>query len=113
MNAPDARGRYVCAAGTINMRAMVALLRDNGYGAYRLPRVGLDGTVGTMVARLAAFGQSAGARQYLRTHLGRVPRFDTTKIRRDLAMTFRPIDRTILDTAADLEQWGHVPPRRR
>jgi dihydroflavonol-4-reductase len=112
MDAPDARGRYVCAAGTIDMRAMVTLLRESGYGGYRLPRVGLDGTVGTMLARLAAYGQSAGVRQYLRTHLGRVPRFDTSKIRRDLAMTFRPIAPTILDAAADLVRWGHVPPRR-
>jgi dihydroflavonol-4-reductase len=112
MDAPDARGRYVCAAGTIDMRGMVALLRRSGYEGYRLPRLGLDGTLGTMMARLAAYGQSAGVRQYLRTHLGHVPRFDTSKIRRDLAMTFRPIDQTILETAADLVRWGHVAPRR-
>jgi dihydroflavonol-4-reductase len=112
MDAPGARGRYVCAAGTIDMRGMVALLRRSGYEGYRLPRLGLDGTLGTMMARLAAYGQSAGVRQYLRTHLGHVPRFDTSKIRRDLAMTFRPIDQTILETAADLVRWGHVAPRR-
>jgi hypothetical protein len=41
-----------------------------------------------------------------------VPRFDNAKIRRDLSVRFRPLDQTILDAAADLVHWGHVPRTR-
>ena len=110
MDAPAASGRYLCVADAMTLRRMVTLLRSNGYEQYRLPRVGLDGTLGTAVARLAAFAQAPGVRQYLRTHLGRQLRFDNTKIRRDLSLAFRPVDRTVIETAADLVTWGHVRP---
>jgi dihydroflavonol-4-reductase len=55
------------------------------------------------------YTQSRGTRQYFHTHLGRVPRFANTKIRRDLELSFRPVAETILETVKDLERWGHVP----
>ena len=112
MDAEGARGRYICAADVITLRRVVELLRANGYSRYRLPRIGLDHPIGNVLAKLAAYGQSKGARQYLQTHLGRVPRFDNSKIRRDLTMTFRPLEATVVETAADLVRWGHASPRR-
>jgi len=41
-----------------------------------------------------------------------VPRYDTSKIRRELGMQFRPLEETIAATMTDLERWGHLPPRR-
>ncbi len=111
MDAPAAAGRYLCVADAMTARQMVTLLRSNGYDRYRLPTFGLDGALGTTVARLAAYAQSSGVRQYLHTHLGRGIRFDNTKIRTDLGMVFRPVDRTVLETAADLVTWGHVAGR--
>lgn len=108
MDTRGASGRYLCVAGTITARRMVALLRDNGYDKYRLPTFGLDGAVGTAIARVAARAQSSGVRQYLLTHLGRGFRFDNAKIRTELGMTFRPVEQTVLETAADLLKWGHV-----
>ena len=61
------------------------------------------------LARLASWFQPQGVGQYLRTHLGRVPRFDHGKIERELGLAFRPVERSILDTVADLARWGHVP----
>jgi dihydroflavonol-4-reductase len=110
MDAPNATGRYICAAGTLSMREIAAVLRSGGYGTYPLPTLGLDNPVGDYVARLAAYFQPRGVGQYLRTHIGRVPRFDNSKIQRDLGIRFRPIEDTILDTAADLIRWGHVRP---
>jgi dihydroflavonol-4-reductase len=111
MDAPDAHGRYICAAETVSARHITTLLRTHGYAGYRLPRINLDHPVGHRLARLAAYMQSRGARQYLQTHVGRVPRFDNSKGRRDLSLTYRPIDQTILEAAADLVRWGHASPR--
>ncbi|HRE88774.1 MAG TPA: hypothetical protein PK095_06485 [Myxococcota bacterium] len=55
-----------------------------------------------------SFFQPRGVGSYLRTHLGRTPSFDNGKIKRELGLTFRPLDKTILDTVADLEKWGHL-----
>jgi dihydroflavonol-4-reductase len=110
MDAEAAHGRYICAAGTMSMRAVVALLAAHGYARHRLPSRGLDGPIGNVLTRLASYGQAKGTGQFLRTHIGRVPRFDTTKIQRDLSLRFRPIEETILDTVADLVRWGHVAP---
>jgi dihydroflavonol-4-reductase len=109
MDAGGAAGRYICAAGTRSMREVVSLLRANGF-AGRLPRLPLDNAVGNAVVKIASWAQPKGVGQYLRSHVGRVPRFDNSKIRRDLGLDFRPVERTILDTAADLVRWGHVAP---
>jgi dihydroflavonol-4-reductase len=108
MDAETAHGRYLCAAGTITMREIVDVLKASGYAGYRLPRLPLDNRIGNAIVKLASFGQSRGVRQYLRTHVGRVPRFDNSKIQRDLGLRFRPIQQTVLETAADLIRWGHV-----
>ena len=90
------------------MREVVELLSRNGYAA-RLPRLGLDSPLGNHLAQFASWFQPKGVGQYLRTHLGRVPRFDHGKIERELGLAFRPVERSILDTVADLARWGHVP----
>jgi dihydroflavonol-4-reductase len=109
METPSARGRHLCAAETRTMREVVDLLARSGY-AGRVPRLGLDSPFGNRVAHLASWLQPKGIGQYLRTNLGRVPRFDHGKIVRELGLAFRPVDETLLDTVADLARWGHVPP---
>jgi dihydroflavonol-4-reductase len=111
MTFPAASGRYICAGEVVTMKNLVQLLRERGYGRdpYKLPRLRLDSPFATALVRLAMYTQSKGTRQYFHTHLGRVPRFDNTKIRRDLDLSFRPVSETILETVKDLEAWGHVP----
>jgi dihydroflavonol-4-reductase len=110
---PPASGRYVCAGETASMRAVVGLLRKHGWGdGYKLPTIGLDNAVGNVVVQLGSYLQPKGVGSYLRTHVGRVPRYDTSKIQRDLGMRFRPIEQTLVETMADLARWGHLPPRR-
>lgn len=110
MDAPRAHGRYICSAGAMSMRAMVDILRP-AYAGWRLPSVPLDGAFGTMLVKAASYLQPAGVGQYLRTHVGRVPRFDNSKIQRDLGLVFRPIAQTVLDAAADLVRWNHARTR--
>ena len=61
-----------------------------------------DNAIGTQVVKLASYLQPAGVGSYLRSHLGRVPAYDTAKIRRDLGIEFRPADESIRDTVTDL-----------
>jgi dihydroflavonol-4-reductase len=104
-----AKGRYICANTTIAMRDVVQLLRDRGWADTKLPKLGLDCSVGDYAAKLGSYLQPKGVGSYIRTHIGRVPRFDNAKIKRELHLEFRPLTETIVDTMNDLGKWGHVP----
>lgn len=112
MENPEARGRYLCANATLTMRQVVDLLRERGYGDYKLPRLGLDSSFGNAMARLGALFQPKGTRSYIRTHLGRVPKFDNGKIRRELGLELHPLADTIVDAVEDMIRWGHIPATR-
>ena len=103
----QAHGRYLCAAETMNMAAVVALMREFGYRG-KLPKLNLAGPTGTALMQLASYAQPKGVGSYLRTHLGRHPRFDTAKIRRELGVSFQPVKESIRDTLADLAAHGHI-----
>ena len=112
MDRPSASGRYICAGDTASMRTVVGILRKRGWAdGYKLPVIGLDNPAGDVIVRLGSYLQPKGVGSYLRTHIGRVPRYETSKIRRELGMQFRPLEETIVDTMTDLERWGHLPPR--
>lgn len=81
METPGAQGRYICAAETLTMRETVAALHEPADGRFRLPQRSLDNAFGRFVVRLASRFQPPGVRSFLRTNLGRVPRFDNAKIR--------------------------------
>jgi dihydroflavonol-4-reductase len=113
MDVPSASGRYICAGEAASMRTVVGLLKKHGWAnGYKLPATGLDNPVGNMIVRLGSHLQPSGVGSYLRTHVGRVPRYDTSKITRELGMNFRPLEQTIVETMADLQRWGHLPSRR-
>ena len=109
MNTPAASGRYICAAENMTMAQVVALMRALGYGTTKVPKLDLSGALGTTLMRVASYMQPSGIGSYLRTHLGRAPRFDNSKIRGDLGITFRTPAQSITDTLADLTTWGHIP----
>lgn len=107
---PTASGRYLCAQQPVTMRRVVEWLRDAGYGrGARLPSRGLDNAFGNLLVRLDSYRRPKGAGSYLRTHVGRTPRYDTSKIVQELGVTFRPARETVLDAMADLVRWGHLP----
>lgn len=109
METPEARGRYVCAASTISMRELVELLREHGYAeGTKLPRRRLDHGVGNALVKLSSHFQPKGIGSYLRTHVGRVPRFDHRKIVDELGLSFRPVPESVLDTMHDLKRWQHI-----
>ncbi len=112
MTTPRAKGRYICASATMHMREVVALLRAKGWAeGHALPTRNLANGFGNAVGRLMSYFQPKGVGSYLRTHIGRRPAFDNSKIKRELGLTFRAVDKSILDTVADLAKWGHLAPK--
>lgn len=109
LETPTAKGRYLCAAETISMREVVGLLRAKGYAeGTKLPSMGMDNGLGDVIVKLTSHFQPTGIGSYLRTHVGRVPRFDHGKIERELGLGFRPVKQSILDTMLDLKRWKHL-----
>jgi dihydroflavonol-4-reductase len=110
---PRASGRYLVAAESRTVRQVADLLRSAGWDErYDLPSIGLDRGVGVAISRIAARFQSRGTRDYLRTHLGGEILFDNSKVREELGLEFRDVDRTILDAMEDLERWDHLGRKR-
>jgi dihydroflavonol-4-reductase len=103
-------GRYIAASANMKMAEVVDLMRDEGFGAAKLPKLKLTGAVGTTLMKLVSYSQPSGIGSYLRTHLGRVPRFDNGKIRNVMGLKFRAPEGSIRDTLDDLVKWGHISP---
>ena len=110
LKTPKAAGRYLCANKTLSIAEVVELLKQEGYEAYRLPKINMRSSLGNSIMKMMAYTQPQGMRSYLQTHIGKVMLFDNSKIKEDLAMTFIPVEQSILDTAADLLKWGHLQP---
>lgn len=68
----------------------------------------MSGGFGTGLMKLASHMQPVGVGSFLPTHLGRAPRFDNTKIKRDLGIEFRSPELSLTDTLTDLERWQHI-----
>lgn len=112
MENEKASGRYICANETMSMRALVEVLASKGYAeGYKLPKLGMDCSIGDFAVKLSSYLQPRGVGQYLRTHVGRTPRYDNGKIQRELGLKFTPLEQSISDVMKDLERWGHLPPR--
>ena len=109
MTTPKARGRYICAAQTLHMRDVVKVLKEARLDQrYRVPKRDLSGAFGSALVRLGSWFQLRAVGTYLRTNLGRRPELDNRKIKRDLGLTFRSVERALLDTVNNLERWGHL-----
>ena len=95
------------------MAGIIAVMQAEGYPG-KLPKRDLSGPFGTALLKLASYSQPRGIGSYLRSHLGRVPRYDAGKSVRELGMHYRPAIESVKDTLADLVRWGHVaPPQHR
>ena len=109
-----ASGRYLLVQEPpVSMRTIVGWLREAGYGdGTKLPSRAMDNALGNLLVKLNSYVQPPGVGSYLRTHIGRVPRYDASKARQELGLSLRPTRETVLDTARDLERQGHIVSRR-
>jgi dihydroflavonol-4-reductase len=105
METPRASGRYICANEVLSVRDIAALMREFRVKG-KIPNLGMDNAAGTMFLKLLSYFQPKGMGSYLRSHLGRVPSYDTAKIRRELGLQFRPVGQSVFDTLDDLRRRG-------
>lgn len=103
-----ANGRYLCANQAMTMKEVVDLLKTNGYEKYKLPSMNMANSIGTVLVKILSYVQPQGTGSYLRSHIGKTMRFDNSKIRREMNMSFIPLQKTILETVEDLIKWGHL-----
>jgi dihydroflavonol-4-reductase len=112
MENESASGRYLCAGESQTMAQVVQILRDHGYGGYKLPSRDMRGWFGTALVKLGSYTQAAGSGAYMRTHVGKTMRYDNAKIRTELGLEFTPPSQSIPDTIDSLIAWGHLDDRR-
>jgi len=113
METDTASGRYLCAADALHMRELVALLKSSGFGGYALPKVDLSGKMGTLLMKGLSFTQPRDTGMYIRTTIGRTMRYDNSKIRHELQLSFMDIKKSIIETVNDMVKWGHLPQPKR
>lgn len=108
---PEASGRYICSNELVSLERTVDVLNRNGFDTYKLPKIKLTSSFGSLLVKQLARFQRPGSRSFIETNLGRTLTLDTSKIQRGLGMEFRDIDTSIIETANDLLRWGHVEKR--
>jgi dihydroflavonol-4-reductase len=106
---PAAQGRYICSAEVWSQKKLAEWIKRADLGLGPVPRWQMTNRFGTTLAKAIAQFQKPGERDYVRSNIGRHPRIDNSKIRRELGITFRPVEETLLETYRDLERWGHLP----
>lgn len=90
---PDAHGRYILAAETMSsFHAMARIIRSRYPRDLRLPRIGLPHWPVRILG--PAFGLT---QDYIRKHLGIRFRVDNGRSVRELGLTYRPVEETVLD----------------
>jgi dihydroflavonol-4-reductase len=99
---PDASGRYVCSNELVSMQRTVDVLRENGFGTYKLPKMTLTSNLASAIVKQLARFQQPGSRSFIETNLGKALALDTSKIRDELGLEFRDMDTSIVETANDL-----------
>jgi dihydroflavonol-4-reductase len=107
METPSASGRYLCVGDRLSLRDVAGIMREAGVRG-RIPTIGMDNAFGTAVLKLLSYTQPKGMGSYMRSHLGGVPAYDTSKIRRELGLEFRPARASVLDTLQDLRHRGLI-----
>ena len=112
METDSASGRYLCAAESLHMRELVALLKSSGFGNYSLPKLDLSGTAGSLLIKALSFTQPKNIGMYIRTTVGRTMHYDNTKIKRELGLSFKAERESIIDTVKDMVKWGHLSPSK-
>ncbi|MEU6356621.1 NAD-dependent epimerase/dehydratase family protein [Streptomyces sp. NPDC047072] len=90
---PDAKGRYILAAGTMtSFHDMARIIRTRYPRGLRIPRTALPHWPVRVLG--PAFGLT---QDYIRKHLGIRFRVDNSRSTQELGIAYRPIEETVLD----------------
>lgn len=109
METETASGRYLLSADSPKVRRYVEIMREEGMDQkYKLPKVGLDNPIGSVIVRgLMAF-QPKGVREFVTENLGAEFSLNTTKAETELGMVWSSTDDAIRDQARFLDTKGHL-----
>jgi len=109
METDTASGRYLVSNEIVKMAEAVEILKQNGFGKYKLPKVNLASKTGDKIMKVLSYTQPKGSGTYLRSHLGRKMQYDNTKVKNDLGIQFVSAKDSIVETINDLVKWKHLP----
>lgn len=109
METPSAEGRYLVSAGALNFRRYVEIMNEEGLGEkYKLPKLGLDNRIGSVLVRGLMLTQPRGVREFVNANLGAKFKLDTSKVETELGITWSSLDDAARDQAHFLDQNGHL-----
>lgn len=113
METDSASGRYLCSAEAIHMRELVGVLKSSGFDTYALPKIDLTGKAGSLLIKALSYTQPKDTGTYIRINVGRTMRYDNSKIRKELGLSFIPFKESLIEAVNDMVKWGHLlPPKR-
>ena len=98
---PEARGRHICSAENLSFMKLADMLRPNYGEKYPLPKKTLPKWLMMLVGPLAGI-----PRQFIRDNVGFPWKADNSKIKRELNMEIRPIDKTVNEFFEQIETAG-------
>jgi len=108
MQTPQASGRYLVSNERMTMTQVVNYLKQIGYSHYKLPKVNLATPFGNKVMKLLSYTQPKGSGSYMRSHIGKDMRYDNSKVKQELGISFIDAKQSIKDAVADLLKWNHL-----
>lgn len=112
LETPEAKGRYLVSNETMTMTEVVEYLNSLGYTQYKLPKINLATPIGDKIMKLLSYTQPKGSGSYMRSHIGKDMRYDNSKVKQELGMTFIDAKQSIKEAVEDLFKWNHVPTKR-
>ena len=69
MEAQAAAGRYLCVSHNLSLAQALEIMREEGYGHTKLPKLDLSGKLGTRLAHLMSYTQPSGVGKIGRAHV--------------------------------------------
>jgi len=99
MENPNAKGRYICAAESLDLKDICSMLIKN-FPEYsgKVPTTDATGFFGTSLTTFLSYFQPISMGSYLRTNLGMKYNCDNSKIKKELNFEFMSVEESIKDT---------------
>jgi nucleoside-diphosphate-sugar epimerase len=104
---PTASGRHICVSDSISMLAMGQLLRQRFGGRYHFPRREIPKFLVWLVAPMSGL-----TRQFVSANVGFPLKFDNSYTRKDLGLTFRPVEQTLVEHFQQMIDDGVIRDKR-
>ncbi len=98
---PEAKGRHICSAENLSFLELANMLRPTYGDKYPLPKKNMPKWLMMIMGPLAGI-----PRQFIKDNVGYPWKADNSKIKKELKMEFRPIQSTVNEFFAQIEETG-------